>query len=105
MCEVWLAHGFLAMVVEVAERTFDVLIFDTIFVSPKRYLRCNCEALGFAKSERRRFNVPWLFEKIQRFKGCHVSSFYDAEDAEYVLSLAGDTESLSIEVEVGESAS
>lgn len=37
------------------------------------------EALGFAKSERRRFN-----------------------DAEYVLSLAGDTESLSIEVEHAE---
>lgn len=81
------------------------MIFDTIFL----FLAKNISVATVRRSALPSLSVDastclsFFFEKnpaIQR-----LASFYDAKDAEYVLSLAGDTESLSIEVEVGESAS
>ena len=49
------------------------------------------QALGFSKSERRRFNAARHgFPGVESVLLCR-------EDAEYVLSVAGDTEALSIE--------
>lgn len=77
VCEVWLAHGFLAMVVEVAQRTFDNLMFWSL-------TRCLCFSQKISPLQLwgARLCQVWastlqrasafFLKKIQRFKAWHL---------------------------------